>query len=67
MIEFISEEHTDKNLMIRAVKTHATGDAKAIADYLALKDHWHVTPWLETLLIERQPGFKAMLYPAKTT
>lgn len=50
VMEFISAEHTDKNLMIRAIRTEAPPDARLIAQYRALKDFWGVTPYLETLL-----------------
>ncbi|NDJ77850.1 MAG: SAM-dependent methyltransferase [Chloroflexi bacterium] len=52
VIEFISPEHTDKNLMIRAVHTAAPGDPEAIQDYRALRDLWGVTPYLESLLAD---------------
>jgi SAM-dependent methyltransferase len=50
IVEFISPEHTDKNLMIRAVKTAAPGDAQFIAAYRDLIDFWGVTPYLARLL-----------------
>jgi len=54
VIEFISTEHTAKNLMIRAVKRTGSTQArkKLIQDYNHLKNFWHVTPYLETLLGE---------------
>jgi hypothetical protein len=54
VIEFISAEHTDKNLMIRAVKRDYTGKDRAryIQEYLDLKRFWSVTPYIETLLGE---------------
>jgi len=50
VIEFISPEHTDKNLMIRAVKQASPGDPQMIAEYRSLVDFWGVTPYLATLL-----------------
>ena len=50
VIEFIATEHTPRNLMIRAVKTTAAGDAQLIREYEAMKQLWQVTPFLETLL-----------------
>jgi SAM-dependent methyltransferase len=50
VIEFVSTEHTAKNLMIRAVRAAEPGDADAIAEYRALRDYWGVTPCLEKLL-----------------
>lgn len=50
VVEFVPTEHTPRNLMIRAVKTTAPGDAKFLAEYRALKAFWGVTPHLEKLL-----------------
>jgi hypothetical protein len=52
VIEFVAAEHTDKNLMIRAVRTGTPPDPKLAAQYAALKAFWGVTPYLETLLGE---------------
>lgn len=58
VMQFISTEHTSRNLMIRAVLSAPPGDARFIAEYMALKDFWGVTPYLETLLGE---DFAALL------
>ncbi len=50
VVEFISPEHTNKNLMIRAVKIENADIVQARADYETLKAYWGVTPYLETLL-----------------
>lgn len=50
VIEFISPEHTARNLMIRAVYDGAIAEQSAVDDYVALKSQWGVTPYLETLL-----------------
>lgn len=50
VVEFISSEHTARNLMIRAEKTTGGDIAPFIAEYRALKSFWGVTPYLETLL-----------------
>ncbi len=50
VIEFVSSEHTDKNLLIRAVKTAPAGAPQFEQEYLALKAAWGVTPYLESLL-----------------
>ncbi len=50
VIQFVSTEHTAKNLMIRSVKTSQSGSAQSVEEYQALKDYWHVTPYLEQLL-----------------
>jgi len=54
VIEFISPEHTDKNLMIRAVKREQVSKERAryVQEYLELKRFWSVTPYIETLLGE---------------
>jgi SAM-dependent methyltransferase len=53
VVEFVSAEHTDKNLMIRAVKRTQRDKARTIQEYLDLKKFWAVTPYIETLLGER--------------
>ncbi|MCU0496145.1 MAG: SAM-dependent methyltransferase [Anaerolineae bacterium] len=50
MVEFVGTEHTPKNLMLRAIKTHKAGDARLIEEYEQLKAFWRVTPYLETLI-----------------
>ena len=50
--EFVSAEHTSKNLMLRAVLAHKPGDKPAAAEYLALKRFWSVEPAIERLLGE---------------
>ncbi len=50
VIQFVSTEHTAKNLMIRAVKTGPPGSRRAQAEYEALKAYWGFTPYLEKLL-----------------
>lgn len=53
VVEFVSSEHTDKNLMIRAVKRVNLDNAEFVQEYLALKEFWGVTPYIEKLLGER--------------
>ncbi|HEX7734036.1 MAG TPA: SAM-dependent methyltransferase [Ktedonobacteraceae bacterium] len=53
VVEFVAPEHTDKNLMIRAVRRPQGTNAAAVKEYLELKQFWGVTPYLETLLGER--------------
>jgi SAM-dependent methyltransferase len=56
IVEFVSTEHTAKNLMIRAVRhgqsrpSVAGRDPAALREYLALKAVWQVTPYLEELI-----------------
>lgn len=53
VIEFVSSEHTDRNLMIRAVRRAPPGEPPFAQEYADLKRFWGVTPYLETLLGER--------------
>ena len=50
VIEFISLEHTAKNLMIRARYTGNPPTTVAVQEYTSLRDQWQVTPYLETAL-----------------
>jgi len=52
VIEFISPEHTARNLMIRAVRGAASGDAALVSEYLELRRFWGVTPYVEEVLGE---------------
>ncbi|HVB74471.1 MAG TPA: SAM-dependent methyltransferase [Ktedonobacteraceae bacterium] len=53
VVEFIAAEHTDKNLMIRAIRRAQPGNPVYVQEYLDLKRYWGVTPYLETLLGEK--------------
>ena len=58
VIEFVSSEHTGRNLMLRAVRRPQGAPAQAdYAEYQSLKAYWGVTPHLETLLA---PEFAAL-------
>lgn len=51
VFEFVGSEHTNRNLMIRALRrTTPQPDPRAAADYRALATYWGVTPHLATLL-----------------
>jgi len=50
VIQFVSPEHTDKNLMIRAVRSGTPGGREAQREYDELKRFFGVTPYLESLL-----------------
>ena len=50
IVEFVSTEHTGKNLLIRAIKTPHPVNPKIIQEYEALKQFWKVEPYLEQLL-----------------
>jgi len=50
VVQFVSPEHTSKNLMIRAKKGLEPGQKAFIGEYQALKEFWGVEPWLEGML-----------------
>jgi hypothetical protein len=50
VVQFVSPEHTAKNLMIRATRTGRAGDPVAIEEYVRLRDFLGVTPYLERVL-----------------
>lgn len=52
VLQFISSEHTAKNLMIRAVRTHVPAPPNFVEEYRQMKAYWKVTPYLEGLLGE---------------
>jgi SAM-dependent methyltransferase len=52
VVQFVSSEHTAKNLMIRAVKSLKVGDPRFVREYQDLKAFWKVTPYLEQVLGE---------------
>jgi hypothetical protein len=56
VVEFVSTEHTPRNLLIRAVRQQrplpAAEQAKLAGQYVALKQYWGVTPHLEKLMRE---------------
>lgn len=52
VLQFISSEHTAKNLMIRAIRTSAPAPPNFVEEYRNMKACWKVTPHLEGLLGE---------------
>ena len=51
VIEFVSAEHTAKNVMLRAERAPSRSRAdRAAAEYLELRDRWGVEPAIERLL-----------------
>ena len=52
VFEFVSPEHTSKNLLIRAERGLPPGDEQAVTEYLTLKAYWGVDLALERLLGE---------------
>lgn len=57
VIQFISSEHTDKNLMIRAVQSREPGASNEMSEYKELKAFFQVTPFLERLLARELSAF----------
>jgi len=53
VVQFVSPEHTTRNLMIRARSGLKAGDKRFIREYQDLKIFWEVEPWIEQLLGER--------------
>ncbi len=47
-VEFVSDEHTNRNLMLRAVRTGARPSREDLADYDQLVGEWGVAPALAT-------------------
>ncbi|HEY4329367.1 MAG TPA: SAM-dependent methyltransferase [Phycisphaerae bacterium] len=52
VIEFISPEHTARNLMIRALRVRSSQDPAAIKEYQQFKQFTGITPYLEGALKE---------------
>ena len=50
VVEFVSSEATARNIMLKCEYSVKPGQAGPVSEYLALRDYWHVTPWLETRL-----------------
>jgi hypothetical protein len=57
VVEFVSPEHTARNLMIRAVRTAPAGEAAFVAEYRDLCRFWQVTPYIELALGEKFQTF----------
>ena len=53
VVEFVSPGATARNILLRATSGIAPGQAGPVGEYLALRDYWHVVPWLETRLGDR--------------
>ncbi len=50
IVQFVSTQHTPKNLMIRAVKSERVAAERAELEYRELTDLWRVRPYLAELL-----------------
>lgn len=64
VIEFVSSEHTDRNLMIRAVRRGQQDTRQFVQEYVDLKKFWGVTPYLEKLLGEEFAGLLRVPLPS---
>ena len=53
VVEFVSPEHTARNLLIRAVRGTSVGDAEMVTEYVELRRFWGVVPYIERALGER--------------
>jgi len=53
IVEFVSQEATARNLLIRAEHAVKPGQIEAIREYIELRDFWKTKPYLETRLAER--------------
>jgi hypothetical protein len=49
-VQFVSDEHTNRNLMLRAVRTGARPSRDDLAEYDRLAAEWGVVPALATRL-----------------
>lgn len=52
VVEFVSPEHTSRNLMLRAIRGLPSGESSFVKEYLELRRFWGVTPYLEKVLGE---------------
>jgi SAM-dependent methyltransferase len=52
VVEFVSPEHTARNLMIRAVRGASQGEKRFVGEYLEMRRFWGVTPYIEGVLGE---------------
>jgi hypothetical protein len=52
VVEFVSTEHTARNIMIRAVRGMPVGEPSFVQEYLELRRFFQVAPYLEAVLAE---------------
>jgi hypothetical protein len=50
VMQFVSPDHTPKNLLLRAVRKDEGGGETAVAEYNQLQQYWQVKPYLAQLL-----------------
>ncbi len=63
VVQFVSSEHTAKNLMIRAARAGRVADPSVIEEYVRLKNFLGVTPYLERLLVPEMREILASVRP----
>jgi SAM-dependent methyltransferase len=63
VVQFVSSEHTARNLMIRAARAGRVADRSVVEDYVGLKGFLGVTPYLERLLAAEMQGLLAPVQP----
>ncbi len=64
VVQFVSSEHTAKNLLIRGARIGRVADRLVVEEYLGLRDFLGVTPYLERLL---DPDIQDLLASARQT
>lgn len=52
VLEFVSPDHTPKNILLRAIRKGEPGYRPGISEYQQLLDAWQVQPYLHKLLAE---------------
>ncbi len=55
VVEFIDQESTARNIMIKGIRTKRTGTDNSLADYLDLRDAWKCQPFLAERLASKCP------------
>ena len=50
VMEFVSPDATARNILLKCEYGVKPGQTGVVAEYLALRESWQVTPWLETRL-----------------
>lgn len=58
VVQFVSPEHTSKNLLIRARKALKPGERRFIRECEELKKFWEVDPMLEIMIAGMSRGFR---------
>jgi len=55
VVEFIDQQATARNILIRSVRSFRSGTHNAIGEYQSLRDAWHCTPFLAERLAAACP------------